>query len=101
MYTMAIHLQQSLTTTICTVSLSETTDDGATEHLASAATHSALFSALDEDPLWVFCEQARDAVVKALSSGENEVWAIARNHDRLDGGWRGARNPDSPNEERS
>lgn len=90
MYNISMHGQQVLGATIVSVSLSETNDEGITYPLATAMSSSNLLASADEDPLWVFIEQVRDAVSSALSSsGETPIWDYLV-RDRLDGGWRGA-----------
>lgn len=94
MYNVAIHAQQVLGATILSVSLSETKDDGITYPLAVAMSSSNLLESADEDPLWIFIEQVRDAVSRALSTGdERPIWdSLIR--DGVDGGWRGAGSSD-------
>lgn len=89
MYTAAIHVQQVLGASMLSVSLSETTEDGITYPLASAMSSSDLYHASSEDPLWVFIEQVRDCLSRALGP-ENGVWRAAIERDRVDGGWGGA-----------
>jgi len=99
MYNVAMHAQQILGATILSVSLTETSDDGFTYPLATAMSSSNLLASADEDTLWIFLEQVRDCLSRALGS-ETGLWHQHVESDGLDGGWRGARQQDSPNEER-
>jgi hypothetical protein len=86
MYTAAIHVQQVLGASMLSVSLSETTEEGITYPLASAMSSSDLLHSSDEDPLWIFIEQVRDCLSRALGA-ENGLWRSAIDRDRVDGGW--------------
>lgn len=96
MYNLTVQAQQVLQATICYISLSETSDDGVTYTIATSVSSSNLFAAADEDPVWVFCEQVRDALSRALSTGDGGVLWQVRESDGLDGGWRGARQTERP-----
>lgn len=95
MYTAAIHVQQVLGAAMLSVSLSETTDDGITYQLATALSSSDVYHDSNEDPLWVFIEQVRDCLSRALGS-ENGLWRSAIERDRVDGGWGGAGQEERP-----
>jgi hypothetical protein len=95
MYNAAIHAQQVLGATILSVSISETTDDGITYPLASAMSSTDLLASSDEDPLWVFLEQVRDCLSRALGQG-GDLWRSSIERDRVDGGWGGAGHPEGP-----
>jgi hypothetical protein len=90
MYHLNVHAEQVLTATICYVSLCETNDDGVSYTIATAVSSSNLHAQADEDPVWVFCEQVRDALSRALSTGDGGVWWQLRESDGVDGGWGGA-----------
>lgn len=96
MYTIAMHATSVMGTTVLSVSVGETTEDGLHTPLARAVSSSNLLASADEDPLWIFCEQVRDAVSRALSTtDERPIWdALVR--DGIDGGWRGAGQADGP-----
>ena len=96
MYNVAIHAQQVLGATICYVSLSETSDDGITYPTATAVSSSNLLSSADEDPLWIFLQQIRDALSRALADDEPGVWWQVNESAAMDGGWRGAGSPGQP-----
>ena len=90
MYNITVHCQQVLSATVCYVSLSETTDDGSSYTIATAVASSNLHAHADEDPVWVVCEQVRDALSRALSSDDGGVWWQLQERDAVDGGWGGA-----------
>lgn len=90
MYNTSIQAQQTLFGTVVTVSLSETTDDGVTEHLMSQTVVSTEMQGVEEDPLWIHLEQVLDGVVKGLSTPQDRVWPDPDKGDVLDGGWGGA-----------
>lgn len=100
MYNLTVHSQQVLGATICAVSLSETNEDGVTYTVATAMSSSNLLSGVDEDPLYIFLEQIKDCLSRALGS-ETGLWFQHIESDGMDGGWRGAGNPDSPSEART
>lgn len=76
MYNLSIQIQQHLSVCLCVVSVSETDETGKTTPLARSVTTSAIGRDADQDELHIFCEQAIDAVVKALSTKGGRVWAI-------------------------
>ena len=95
MYNMSIHSQQVLGATITAVSLSETDDEGITYTLATSMASSNLLASADEDPLWVFFQQIKDCLSRALGD-ETGLWFQHIESDGVDGGWRGAGNPGQP-----
>jgi len=95
MYNAAIHCQQVLGSTICSVSLSETTDELSTYTLATAMSSSNLLASADEDELWIFLQQIRDCLSRALGD-ESGLWSQVIETDVLDGGWGGARPSGQP-----
>ena len=95
MYNAAIHCQQVLGSTLVSVSLSETNDDGMTYPLATAMSSSDLLASSGEDPLWVFIQQIQDALSSALGD-QTGVWRNSIDRDRVDGGWGGAGHPEQP-----
>ena len=95
MYTLAIHANQVLSATVLSLSLSETDDDGFTYLIATASSSSNLLASAEEDPLWVFLEQVKDALSRALD-GETGLWFQHQESDGVDGGRRGAGNPGQP-----
>ena len=95
MYNVAMHAQQILGATILSVSLSETAEDGVTYPLATAMSSSNLLASADEDPLWIFLQQIKDCLSRALGD-ETGLWFQHLESDGLDGGWRGAGNPGQP-----
>lgn len=95
MYNLTVHSQQVLGATICAVSLSETNEDGITYTVATAMSSSNLLADVDEDPLYIFLEQIKDCLSRALGS-ETGLWFQHLESDVLDGGWRGAGSPGQP-----
>lgn len=89
MYNLAVHAQQVLGATMLSVSISETDEQQFTYPLASSMSSSDLLASSGEDPLWVFIEQVRDCLSRALGSG-GDLWRSAIERDRVDGGWGGA-----------
>jgi hypothetical protein len=100
MYSMSIHCSQVLNTAYVVMSLVETDDEGTQTIIARAVTQEGRFSALDEDPLWIFTQHVSMAVVKCLSSAENEVWNYYFKDERLDGGGRAGPGQQEPGAER-
>ena len=92
MYNVAIHGQQILSATLLSVSLSETNDDGITYTVATAMSSSNLLASADEDPLWVFLEQIKDCLSRALGD-QTGLWFQHQESAAMDGGWRGAGSP--------
>lgn len=95
MYNVSIHAQQILGATICAVSLTETDEQGLTYSLASAMSSSNLLASADEDPLWIFLQQVKDALSRALGD-ETGLWFQHLESAAMDGGWRGAGSPGQP-----
>lgn len=95
MYNIAIHAQQVLGATLLSVSLSETPEEGITYTVATAMSSSNLLASADEDPLYVFIEQIKDCLSRALG-GESGIWFQHLESGGLDGGWRGAGSPGQP-----
>lgn len=95
MYNLAMHAQQVLGATIISISISETTDEGITYPLATAMSSSDLLSSSGEDPLWVFIEQVRDCLSRALGQ-QGDLWRKSIDRDRVDGGWGGAGQTEQP-----
>jgi hypothetical protein len=89
MYNVSMHAQQILGATILAVSLTETTDGGITYPLATAMSSSNLLSSADEDELWIFLQQIRDCLSRALGD-ETGLWFQLNESAEVDGGWRGA-----------
>ena len=89
MYTLTVHCQQVMTSAVCYVSLTETDEDGSTYPLASASSSSNLLASADEDPLWVFLQQIKDSLSRALGD-DTGLWFQIEESDAMDGGWRGA-----------
>jgi hypothetical protein len=92
MYNMTVHAQQVLGASLCAVSLTETDDQGFTYPIATAMSSSNLLASAEEDPLWVFLQQIRDALSRALGD-ETGLWFQVQESAAMDGGWRGAGNP--------
>ena len=95
MYTLAIHVNQVLSAAVLSVSLSETSDQGITYPLATSTSSSNLLASADEDPLWIFLQQTREALSMALGD-ETGLWFQIEERDGVDGGWRGAGSPGQP-----
>jgi hypothetical protein len=95
MYNCAMHAQQILGATIVSVSLSETNEQNLTYPLASAMSSSNLLASADEDPLWIFLQQIKDCLSRALGD-ETGLWFQYQESAAMDGGWRGAGNPGQP-----
>lgn len=95
MYNVAMHAQQILGATILSVSLSETTEQGITYPLATAMSSSNLLASADEDALWIFLQQIRDCLSRALGE-DTGLWFQLNESDEVDGGWGGARPSEQP-----
>lgn len=95
MYNVAMHAQQILGATMLSVSLSETNEEMITYPLASAMSSSDLLASSGEDPLWIFIEQVRDCLSRALGP-QGELHRSAIERDRVDGGWGGAGQTEQP-----
>jgi hypothetical protein len=92
MYNVSMHAQQILGATILAVSLTETNEQGLTYPLATSMSSSNLLSSADEDPLWIFLQQIKDCLSRALGDDEG-LWFQHLESAAMDGGWRGAGNP--------
>lgn len=95
MYNVSMHAQQILGATILAVSLTETNEQGLTYPLATSMSSSNLLASADEDPLWIFLQQIRDCLSRALGD-ETGLWFQYLESDGVDGGWRGAGQTDQP-----
>lgn len=96
MYNVSMHAQQVLGATLLSVSLSETLEDGVTYTLATAMSSSNVLGSADEDPLWIFIEQVKDCLSRALSPGDSSLWWQVEESAAMDGGRWGAGNPEQP-----
>jgi len=95
MYNITVHAQQILGASLCAVSLTETSDEGFTYPLATAMSSSNLLASADEDPLWLFLEQVKDCLSRALGS-DSGLWSQVSESAAMDGGWGGAGSPGQP-----
>lgn len=95
MYNLTIHAQQILGATISAVSLTETNEQNLSYPIATAMSSSNILAGVDEDPLWIFLQQIKDCLSRALGD-ETGLWFQYLESDGVDGGWRGAGNPGQP-----